>query len=51
MPAVPSVSIDHVGLTVTDLQASVLWYERVFGIAYRMDTPHAGGIGKILADE
>ena len=51
MPAVPGVSIHHVGLTVTDLEASVLWYEKVFGITYQMDTPHAGGVGKILADE
>ena len=51
MPAVPGVSIHHVALTVTDLDASVPWYENVFGITYQMDTLHAGGVGKILADE
>jgi glyoxylase I family protein len=51
MAVVPRVSIHHVGLTVTDLEASVRWYERVFGITYQMDTPHAGGVGKVLADE
>jgi catechol 2,3-dioxygenase-like lactoylglutathione lyase family enzyme len=43
--------LHHVALTVTDLEASVSWYERVFGVTYQMDTPHAGGVGKVLADE
>lgn len=51
MPVVPRVSIHHVGLTVTDLEASVRWYEQIFGISYQMDAPHSGGVGKILADE
>lgn len=41
----------HVALTVRDLEASVTWYEQVFGISYRMDAPHEGGFAKLLADD
>ena len=41
----------HVALTVTDLDASVRWYEDVFGVHFVVDVPHAGGIGKVLADD
>ena len=50
MPPVSIASLHHVALTVTDLDASIAWYERVFGIAYQMDGPHEGGVGKLLAD-
>jgi catechol 2,3-dioxygenase-like lactoylglutathione lyase family enzyme len=40
----------HVALTVTDVDASIAWYERVFGITFQMDAPHEGGVGKLLAD-
>ena len=43
--------LHHVAITVTDVDASVSWYERVFGIAYRADAPHEGGTGKLLADD
>jgi glyoxylase I family protein len=42
--------IHHVALTVTDLDASVAWYERVFSVSYQMDAPHKGGTARILAD-
>jgi catechol 2,3-dioxygenase-like lactoylglutathione lyase family enzyme len=45
-----TATLHHVALTVTDLDASIAWYERVFGIAYQMDAPHEGGVGKLLAD-
>lgn len=51
MPAIPGVSLHHVALTVTDLDSSVRWYEQVFDIAYQMDVPHPGGVGKVLANE
>ena len=44
-------SLHHIAITVTDLDASIAWYERVFGVAFRMEVPHPGGTGKILADE
>jgi catechol 2,3-dioxygenase-like lactoylglutathione lyase family enzyme len=41
----------HIALTVTDVDASVPWYEAVFGVQFQMDVPHDGGVGKLLADE
>jgi glyoxylase I family protein len=46
-----SPPLHHIALTVTDLDASVPWYEQVFGIEYRGDAPHPGGVGKLLADD
>ncbi|HEY5853960.1 MAG TPA: VOC family protein [Aldersonia sp.] len=43
--------VHHVALTVSDLDASVEWYEQVFGIAHVLDVPHDGGTSKVLADE
>jgi catechol 2,3-dioxygenase-like lactoylglutathione lyase family enzyme len=43
-------SLHHVAITVTDLDASIRWYERVFGIAFQMEAPHDGGVGKLLSD-
>jgi catechol 2,3-dioxygenase-like lactoylglutathione lyase family enzyme len=44
-------SLHHIALTVTNLDTSIAWYERVFGITYQMEVPHPGGTGMILADE
>ncbi len=44
-------ALHHVALTVTDVDASMEWYQRVFGLALRMDVPHRGGVGKLLADD
>ncbi|HUP99373.1 MAG TPA: VOC family protein [Aeromicrobium sp.] len=43
--------LHHVALTVTDVDASVPWYESVFGLSLKMDVPHDGGVGKLLADD
>jgi glyoxylase I family protein len=43
--------LHHVALTVTDLDASVAWYEGLFSISRQMEAPHAGGVGVLLADE
>jgi catechol 2,3-dioxygenase-like lactoylglutathione lyase family enzyme len=43
--------LHHLALTVTDLEASIAWYEALFGISYRMEAPHAGGVGRLLADD
>jgi glyoxylase I family protein len=47
----PLPRIHHIALTTTDLDASIAWYEKVFGITYRMEEPHEGGTGKLLADD
>jgi glyoxylase I family protein len=51
MPSPPRPRLHHIAITVTDLDASVDWYERVFGVAFQMEVPHPGGTGKILADD
>jgi len=51
MPPVTHPKLHHLALTVTDLDASVPWYEAVFGVQFMMDAPHQGGVGKVLADE
>ena len=50
MSTLTSPHLHHLALTVTDLDASVRWYESVFGVHFLMDVPHKGGVGKILAD-
>ena len=49
MPSRPQ--LHHIAVTVTDLDASVRWYEEVFGVRFQTDIPHEGGVGKLLADE
>jgi glyoxylase I family protein len=51
MSMVTAPRLHHLALTVTDVDASVGWYEDVFGIRFQMDVPHAGGVGKLLADD
>jgi catechol 2,3-dioxygenase-like lactoylglutathione lyase family enzyme len=51
MPSPHRPRLHHIAITVTDLEASIAWYERVFGISFRMEVPHPGGTGKILADD
>lgn len=41
----------HVALTVTDVDASVRWYQDVFGVQFVTDVPHQGGVGKLLGDD
>lgn len=43
--------LHHVALTVTDFERSIPWYVQVFSIKYRFDSPHEGGVGKLLADD
>ncbi|HUR24292.1 MAG TPA: VOC family protein [Acidimicrobiales bacterium] len=43
--------LHHIAITVTDLDASIRWYENVFGLKFQMEAPHQGGTGKLLADE
>jgi glyoxylase I family protein len=51
MPQLERLRLHHVALTVTDVDASVAWYESVFDLSFRMDAPHEGGLGKLLADD
>lgn len=51
MTTVNLPQLHHIAITVTDLDASVRWYEQVFGVRFQMDIPHEGGVGKLLADE
>jgi catechol 2,3-dioxygenase-like lactoylglutathione lyase family enzyme len=48
---VTATQLHHVALTVRDVEASVAWYEKVFGLTYRMDVPHQGGVGKLIAND
>jgi catechol 2,3-dioxygenase-like lactoylglutathione lyase family enzyme len=43
-------TLHHLAITVTDMDASIAWYERVFGITFQMEYDHEGGVGKLLAD-
>jgi glyoxylase I family protein len=51
MPNPTRPNLHHIAITVTDLDASIAWYERVFGITFRLEVPHLGGTGKILMDD
>ena len=51
MPQPSAAGLHHIAMTVTDLEASIAWYRRVFGIVYQMEEAHEGGVGKVLADE
>ena len=51
MPSATRPSLHHIALTVTDLDASIAWYEKVFNIKYQMEEAHKGGTGKVLADD
>lgn len=50
MPQLSTANLHHIALTVTSLDASISWYERIFGISYQMEEAHKGGVGKLLAD-
>jgi glyoxylase I family protein len=51
MPPTSPPKLHHIALTVTNLEASIAWYEKVFGLSYRMEEGHEGGTGKLLADD
>jgi glyoxylase I family protein len=44
--SVPALGgLHHIGLTVTDLEASEAWYTRVLGLSRAFVEPHNGGTG------
>ncbi len=51
MPNPTRPQLHHIALTVTDLDASIAWYEQVFAIKFQLEVPHQGGTGKVLADD
>jgi glyoxylase I family protein len=51
MPQPQRPMLHHIALTVTDSDASLPWYEKIFNLAFRMEVPHEGGTGKLLADD
>lgn len=44
-------SLHHIALTVTDLDASMAWYQEIFDVSLLMEAPHIGGTGMVLADD
>lgn len=50
MTSVTHPTLHHVALTVTDLDASTAWYQRVFSLEPVLDAPHDGGWQRMLAD-
>jgi glyoxylase I family protein len=45
------LTLHHIALTVTDLDASMRWYQNVFDLSFVMEVPHPGGVGKVLVNE
>jgi catechol 2,3-dioxygenase-like lactoylglutathione lyase family enzyme len=43
--------LHHLAITVTDLDASMVWYQEIFDVSLLLETPHEGGTGMVLADE
>jgi len=48
---VATAQLHHIALTVRDVEASVPWYEQVFGVTQQMDVPHEGGEARLLAND
>jgi catechol-2,3-dioxygenase len=51
MSTVTRPRLQHIALTVTDVEASLPWYEQIFDIRFMADVPHTGGVGKVLTDD
>jgi glyoxylase I family protein len=49
MPA--DVTLHHLALTVSDLEASLAWYQEIFGLAVVMEAPHPGGTGIVMGNQ
>ena len=51
MPAIAQPALHHIAVTVTDIETSIPWYESIFGLTCKMEVPHPGGVGKLLATD
>lgn len=43
--------VHHIALTVRSFEVSIPWYEQVFGLTFRKEAPHDGGVGRFLSDD
>jgi catechol 2,3-dioxygenase-like lactoylglutathione lyase family enzyme len=43
-------AVSHIDLTVTDLTASVAWYQKVFGLSQVMRATHPDGFAEVLVE-
>jgi glyoxylase I family protein len=51
MSAIPELAATHhAAITVTDFDASLAWYEQVFGFTKFMEGPHPGGYAVLLIE-
>jgi glyoxylase I family protein len=48
---VAPAKLHHLALTVTNVDESVDWYGKVFGIEFRMEVPHEGGTGMLMTND
>jgi glyoxylase I family protein len=49
--AAPQIkAFSHIDLTVTNVEASVAWYQRVFGLSHVMHETHPGGFAEVLVE-
>lgn len=46
----PLAATNHVAITVTNLDASVSWYQQVFGFEKIAEGPHPGGYAQLLVE-
>jgi glyoxylase I family protein len=43
-------AFSHIDLTVTDVEASMAWYQKVFGLHHVMHETHPGGFAEVLVE-
>jgi catechol-2,3-dioxygenase len=49
--ATPQIkAFSHIDLTVTNVEASMGWYQRVFGLSHVMHETHLGGFAEVLVE-
>lgn len=51
VPKPANPTLHHIALTVTDLDASMAWYQKIFEVSLLMEVPHQGGTGMLLVDQ
>jgi catechol 2,3-dioxygenase-like lactoylglutathione lyase family enzyme len=51
VPIPADVTLHHLAITVTDIDASLSWYQEAFGLSFVMEAPHPGGTGMLLSNQ